>query len=125
MKLGELEKDTMQIVWNTFPNTSFTVRDIVSTFAVQKRHYAYNTVLTVITHLFEKRLLRRKKDGKTFLYTAAMSQEVFLEKTSREFVKNMQKDFGDIAVAYFANVIEDIDPSVLKRAKERLNPSKQ
>lgn len=120
MKLGALEKKVMHIIWKHFATDSFVVRDIVT---AMNSTYAYNTILTVTTHLFEKGLLRRKKNGKTFEYTASVSKNEFVNNASRMAVERLRKEYGDIAVAHFAKIVQEIDPKVLHRAAKALKKS--
>src|SRR5205814_9926545 len=51
-----------------------SVRDI---FAAFEEKIAYTTLMTTLDRLYKKRLLDRRKDGRAFLYSPAVSQEEF------------------------------------------------
>ena len=120
MQLGTLEKTVMQHLWTQYPKTHFTVRAITSDMnARMKKTYAYNTILTVITHLFEKKLLVRRKVGKTFHYRVKVSKEDFVSRASRAVIAQMQRDYGNLALAHFANALEDVDPTLRAKIKKK------
>ena len=50
------------------------MRDI---FAVFEERIAYTTLMTTLDRLYKKSLLDRRKDGRAFLYSPAVSQEEF------------------------------------------------
>lgn len=113
MKLGALEKTIMNVIWSDFTDQEFAVRDIVNYLHDHNSEYAYNTILTVLTHLYEKELLYRKKVGKSCIYTVRETQDSFIKKASVHFMKQMKKDYGDIAVAHFVDALEEVDANLL------------
>jgi predicted transcriptional regulator len=120
MQLGTLEKKIMEIIWSQLTDDRFAVRDIMP--HVPKK-YAYNTIQTVVTHLHEKKLLQRTKEGKTCFYTIALSKADFIKRAWKEFFNEMHTEYGSIVVAQFADFVDDIDPALLRKAKKRLNSS--
>jgi len=62
--LGPLEADIMQVVWRI---RKATVQDVYEELS-KDRTIAYNTVMTVMTRLAQKGVLKRQKDGRAFLY---------------------------------------------------------
>src|SRR5438552_8249711 len=77
--LGPLELAIMELMWARGPAT---VRDIVAALRPE-RVLAHTTVMTTMTHLVEKGLLRRAPlDRRTHLYEAALSREQFLPDAS-------------------------------------------
>jgi len=73
---------------------------------------AYTTVMTVMARLAEKDILRRKKDGRGYVYEAAVSD------TAGIAVRDVIRDFGDNAIASFVEQAR-ADPELAKRL-ERL-----
>lgn len=118
MQLGTLEQQVMHFVWEHYPDTPFVVRDVVD--GLQKQ-YAYNTILTVVTHLYDKQLLKRRKQGKSHAYTIRISKEEFVEHASRTLFNQLRKEYGDIAVAHFANIVEEMDPELIQKAQQQLS----
>jgi predicted transcriptional regulator len=110
--LGELELEIMELMWRR--QGASTVREIAG--AIQgRRQVAYTTVMTVMSHLAEKGLLTRTPlDKKTHLYHVALGREEFLARESHKMVDSMLADFGDVALAQFLEVIEQVDPAHLQ-----------
>lgn len=118
MTLGDLEKQVMEVFWTEDNASPLAVRDILDRVnSATKTTYAYNTILTVMTHLFEKKMLGRKSIGKAFAYTAVLSKQEYVARASNELFLQMQNEYGALAVAHFARCVEKIDPKLLEEAK--------
>ncbi len=117
---GNLEREVMEIVWNS---EYVKVRCIYEKIR-HKRKIAYTTVMTIMDRLFEKGILKRKKEGKTFFYSASYSKEVFLEKTSKNIIDGLIRDFGEVAIVQFANTIDLVDQKKLKMLKQKIKSKK-
>jgi len=76
---------------------------------------AYTTVMTVMSHLAEKGLFTRRHVGKTHYYTVALSKEEFLARSAARQVAQLVANFGDLALARFAEQLAGVDPERLKR----------
>ncbi len=113
--LGSLEAQVMDRVWS---RGTATVRDIVEDLA-RTRQLAYTTVMTIMTRLHEKGLLRRTRDGKTYVYRPALSRAQFRARLSRDIVRGLVAEFGDVALAQFLAALDEVDERH-KRALERL-----
>jgi len=98
--LGPLEADIMQIVW---VRQRVSVQDVHEALC-EKRPIAYNTVMTVMTRLAQKGILKRQKEGRAFIYTSTTSKS--------EVAKNMlqyiiDKIFGGSRAPVFSHLLED------------------
>ena len=71
---GDLEAVVMDHLWSR--TGSATVREILDELPVQRR-LAYNTVLTVVDHLFKKGWLRREPAGRAFRYAPVVSRDEY------------------------------------------------
>src|SRR5690348_10480745 len=67
--LGALEQRVMNCVW---ASGEVTVRHVLSAVGDQ---VAYTTVMTTLDRLYKKGLLRRRKAGRAFAYTAAVKRD--------------------------------------------------
>lgn len=119
--LGELEKEIIDLIWNQ--KHRVTVKFVFEAL-VQKRKIAYTTVMTVMGRLVAKGLLKVKVSGKAYTYQAAVSKDKFLAKTSRQIIKNFVSNFGDAAVAHFAQEIEKIPEDKRQKLLKMLKDSK-
>ncbi len=68
LKLGPLE---MEIVGFFEGNKSLSVHDIQSGLESSGKKLAYTTVMTILSRLYEKGLLKREKNGRQFFYSNA------------------------------------------------------
>ncbi|MGX1806802.1 BlaI/MecI/CopY family transcriptional regulator [Nocardia sp. NPDC055321] len=64
--LGALEKQAMGVLWESAD--ALTVHDLVAGLSAGERVPAYTTVLTVVTHLWEKGWVVREKVGRSYRY---------------------------------------------------------
>src|SRR5579875_1376567 len=115
--LGELQARIMEIVWSSGP---VTVRDVLEDLAAE-RDLAYTTVMTVMTRLWEGGTLLRERVGKTYVYRAAGSREEFRASISGAIVQDLVADFGEMALAQFADALERADPARLARLRTMMN----
>jgi len=115
--LGPLELAVMELMWE---RDAATVRDIVT--ALQPgRPLAHTTVMTIMTHLVDKGLLRRTPlDRRTHLYEVVLSRDQFLQDASARVVRALVEDFGDLALAQFARALEDVSPAQQQRIRRLL-----
>jgi predicted transcriptional regulator len=77
--LGPLERQVLDETWQ---RGEVSVRDICVAFGDQ---VAYTTIMTTLDRLYKKHLLERRKSGRAFLYSPAVSREQ-LETGIREDV---------------------------------------
>ena len=107
---GELEAEIMEIVWKL---ERASVRDVLTILA-KKREVAYTTVMTVMARLHEKGILKRAlHEGGAYVYTPQKPRAQFFEDASKIFIEQLIRDFGEIAVAQFFDVLERHDPAKL------------
>lgn len=119
--LGDLEKEIMDVVWES--SSPVTVREVLERIS-RKRRIAYTTVMTIMTRLVAKRLLKRKLDGnKAYAYQVVYSKEKFLTKTSKQIIKNFISSFGEVAIAHFAQEIEKIPADKRRKFVKMLKSS--
>ncbi|MET9485382.1 BlaI/MecI/CopY family transcriptional regulator [Nocardia sp. NPDC006630] len=64
--LGALESQVMGVLWGEVD--ALSVHDVVDRLSDDRRVPAYTTVLTVLTHLWEKDWVRREKVGRSYRY---------------------------------------------------------
>lgn len=114
--LGDLERAIMEVAW---ARPLVTVRDVVDALH-RSRVPAYTTVMTVMNRLVEKGLLRRKSDGQSFRYAPVRTKAAFLQVSSRQVVATFVRQYGDVAIAQFIDVLDDVDPQRLAALRRKL-----
>ncbi|MBI2860707.1 MAG: BlaI/MecI/CopY family transcriptional regulator [Chloroflexi bacterium] len=112
--LGSLEIEVMKYMWQMGEATVQEVKDAIGS----DRQIAYTTVMTVMGHLVNKELLSRVKEGKRYRYQAVWSREEFLKVSSRNMVRALLNDFGDIAIAGFLGEIDKVNSGDLEQLRK-------
>ena len=114
--LHELESEVMEEVWRH--GGEITVRDVLAALnARSDKERAYTTVMTIMRRLDDKRMLTRRRDGKTDLYQVRMSRDEYLEARSNAEVLAVVEQYGDHALVHFARAMAELDPK--RRAQLR------
>ena len=108
---GELEAKIMDLIWQL---EEATVNDVV---AHLDESYHYNTVMTIMNRLVEKGFLKRRREGRAYIYSAVEDREAFLARVSRQVVEGLLQDFGRLAIAQFIDVADAIDPDLLNELR--------
>jgi predicted transcriptional regulator len=112
-RLGPLEATVMDAVWAT--GEPVTVRTVVDRLNSDRAEpLAYTTVMTVMGRLTEKGSLRRRKEGRLYLYEASAPDAAGLA------VKEVLGTYGDAAVAHFLDEAR-ADPRVMERLRAVLD----
>ncbi len=82
--LGALEKQVMTVLWEV-PD-ALSVHDLVDHLGAEQRTPAYTTILTVVTHLWEKGWVRREKVGRRYRYRPSRSRAEATTELLREIL---------------------------------------
>lgn len=116
---GSLENEVMLCIWE---HNERTVREIYSCIS-KKRKIAYTTVMTVMGRLVKKGLLKRKKQGKFYVYSPKLSKKQTVKKILHQAITFAIDRWGSEAFAAFAEEISELTPKekkkLLKRLKEK------
>ncbi|MGH8934386.1 MAG: BlaI/MecI/CopY family transcriptional regulator [Egibacteraceae bacterium] len=107
--LHELETDVMEQVWILGEATVHAVRDELNARSGKDR--AYTTVMTVMSRLCSKGLLKKERRGRSDHYAAAFSREEYLDARAELEVDTLVAEYGDIALAHFVAHVAKLDPS--------------
>ncbi len=111
--LFDLEAEIMELVW-TEDWEEFAVSD-VHKILEGRREVAYTTVMTTITRLYEKGLLKREKDGRRYLYRPAMPRTAFVEAMTREVLGSLPPVGQEAAIAFLVERVANADEAELDR----------
>ncbi len=109
--LGNLEYAVMQVVWQ---NQRVTVRDVVDALN-QQRPLAYTTVMTVMSRLAEKGILRQHRAGRAYEYEAVYTPEELAAESAGQTIRSLLEDFGPVAVTEFVQQVGQVDRRQLQR----------
>ncbi len=109
--LHKLESLVMEEVWR---QEQATVREVLTALNGGEKERAYTTVMTIMARLDKKGILTRERRGKTDVYEPVMSREQFMDARAEEEVESLVREFGDVALAHFAEQVGNLDPKRLE-----------
>jgi predicted transcriptional regulator len=110
--LGPLEAEVVREMWAV--DRPVTVRELVERLnGVRSKPLAYTTVMTVMSRLEGKGVLRRRREGRGYIYEATA------EDAAGIAVREVMRSFGEDALAQFAAVAQ-ADPALLRRLERLL-----
>lgn len=116
-QLGELETAIMEIVWQ---RGEVTVREVQAALK-PTRQLAYTTVMTVMSRLVPKGILKVRRQGKTDYYCATGTRDDVLNHQAQRAVQNVLAHFGDAAIAQFVRELQALDPDRLVALRSLLD----
>jgi len=107
--LGALEQRTMDVVWE---RGEVTVRDVLSQFGDE---VAYTTLMTTLDRLFKKGLLGRRKVGRAFAYSPAVSREDIRQAVASGLLDSLLQDRRPLlpALSSLVDAVGDRDRELL------------
>lgn len=117
--LGPLERKVMEIIWQ---QKQATVYSVVSQLSKEKE-LAYTTVMTVMARLAKKKILQRKKDGKTYVYTATQTKEKFIHQLVKNTIARMVDSFGETAAVAFLDETKNLSAENTDRLLKKISES--
>jgi len=121
--ISNLEADIMKIVWE---RKKVTVREVheymlrIEIESKQEGFIPYTTVMSTMTTLAEKGLLKQDKSSKTYIYSAAvdnreLSKSIIksvanklLEESSKKIISNFFEDSHDISTESIEKLLKEI-----------------
>lgn len=80
---------------------------------------AYTTVMTVLDHLHRKGIVKRKRVGKGYRYTARFTLAELRDRMARHLVEGLVDDFGETALVHFASALDRVDRRRLARLRSK------
>ena len=97
----------MQILWRRGP---CTVRQVMEELN-HDRPRAYTSVMSLLNVMVEKGFLRRRPQGRAFVYVARVQEQTTLRRMVGDLV---DRAFGGSAEQLVLHVLEQTDPSLHK-----------
>ncbi len=114
--LGPLETDIMQIIWQDERSTVKKVHRKLS----QHRDIAYTTVMTTMSRLAEKGVLRRHREGLAYVYTPAISESDFVTMVVQQVLDGLLDDYSTTAIDYMIDYLARRNPHELLRIQKTI-----
>ncbi len=121
--ISNLEADIMKIVWERKKVTVREVHEYMLRKEIENKKEGfipYTTVMSTMTTLAEKGLLKQDKSSKTYIYSAAVNNkelsksiiksvaEKLLEESSSKMVSHFLSDSSKISVEGIKNLLKEI-----------------
>jgi predicted transcriptional regulator len=89
--LGRTESELMELAWR---HSDLTVKSALFLLGREDRR-AYTTVMTVLGRLTQKGLLSRTRDGRNYVYRAAVDRDRYLQQKVQEVLSCLRTHFPD------------------------------
>lgn len=115
--LGSLEADVMEVIWE---RGDLSVRIVCDILCV-KKSYSFNTIMTIMNRLVEKRLLKKTRQGSSFTYRAAVEKDTFLQDVTRSVVSALVTDGSLFQVAAFAEALQGCSDEDKEKLRKIIN----
>jgi predicted transcriptional regulator len=109
--LGDLEADIMEHVWS---KGQCTVRD-VHNHLLDSRELAYTTVMTVMSRLCDKEILRRETNGTSYMYMPVMEREQYLTRVVGEVLDALLSSHRERTLSQLAGRLHEAEAHRLDR----------
>lgn len=118
---GPLEAKIMDILWNGNEKSIKEVQKIIE----KERTINFNTVMTVMNRLVEKKILEKRVVGRTSLYKPIMTKMEFIDEQSKKLTENLLDEFGGMVVNHMLDSLEEVNQSLLDKLEQKLNQLKK
>jgi len=103
--LGPLERAVMDTMWR---GGHLSVRDVQAQLA---NPAAYTTVMTTLDRLYKKGLVHRKRDGRAFLYTAALERHELETMMTAGLLSGMLSSGPGATRPFLSNLVDAVGDS--------------
>jgi BlaI family transcriptional regulator, penicillinase repressor len=106
------ELEVLQLLWDRGPSTVRQVMEVLN----RRRRRAYTSVMSLLNVMAEKGLLKRRPQGRAYLYEARVERE----KTVGEMLRDLLgRAFDGSAASLVARLLDESSPSPRELAEIR------
>lgn len=95
--LGDLEAEIMEVIWTLRGQRGTAVREIVEILQ-RRRPVAYTTIMTTMSRLARKRLLRTEKRGQAYVYFPMVTHDEFVSGFVGRILENLLQSFSGATI---------------------------
>lgn len=119
--LGKLETELMERTWT---HKEVTVRDL---YNEMHQRLAYTTLMTTLDRLHKKGLLRRRREGKAYFYSAALTEQQYRESLTEHFFEMVLHDSQNSSaiLSRFVEAVSETDAEMLEQLDEIVKAKRQ
>ena len=119
VNLGPLEAEIMRLVWREKPKTVGEVTAMLN--EGRPKALDYRTVLSIMSNLTKKKLLRHRRHGNTYHFSATCTEEEFAYRQGSAAVVALTERWGEAAAAGIVDQLAST-PEVLARLRAIFGP---
>lgn len=120
--LGHLERELMELLW-VLPEAS-----VATVHQQLNGRLAYTTVMTTLDRLFKKGILQRRKHGRAFLYSAAVSRDQFkqglVKKAMDRLLAEHHKETAPL-MAFLVETFQQYDARLLDELERLIQHARE
>jgi predicted transcriptional regulator len=113
--LHPLETEVMEEVWSRGEAPVRIVLEALN--GRSKRTRAYTTIMTTMGRLERKGLLARRREGQADIYAPTLDRDTYRARRASAQVDALVDEFGDAALAHFAQQVDRLDPKRLEQLR--------
>ena len=114
--LGPLEAEIMWLVWQQDQATVKQVHRVLS----RKREIAYTTVMTTMSRLADKGIMKRTRRGMAYLYRPTMTRPEFDHWVLRSVLSGLLDNFDSATMEYMVEYLSQEHPDQLEHLRRVL-----
>ena len=116
--LGPLESEIMWLVWQQGQATVKQVHRVLA----RKREIAYTTVMTTMSRLADKGIMKRTRRGMAYIYRPTMSRVEFDRWVLRSVMTGLLENFDTATMDYLVEYLAQEHPEQLEHLRQALVP---
>ncbi len=111
---GELEARVMDVLWDT--DEWMTPAVVHAAITTKRRRLAYTTIMTILSRLWAKGMLHRRREGRAFAYRSVATREEWAAQRMHVFLEAA----GDrkTALSHFVDAIDAREAARLRQLLE-------
>jgi predicted transcriptional regulator len=107
----------MEVVWDRGEASVREVTQALNDGGPKER--AYTTYMTVMARLDAKKMLERRREGKTDVYRPTYTRHQYADMRARVELETVVDEYGELALAHIARQMAALDPQ-RRRALQRM-----
>lgn len=114
--LGPLESEIMWLVWQQGQATVKQIHRVLS----RRRDIAYTTVMTTMSRLADKGILKRSRRGMAYIYRPTMTRTEFDRWVLRSVLTGLLENFDASTMDYLVEYLSQEHPDQLEHLRRAL-----
>lgn len=100
--LGPLEQKIIDVLWTT--KRPLKPAEVLANL---KGNYAYTTIMTVLKRMVDKKIVKRRLEGKVYFYTPILTKDQFIETNLSGIYGNLVNSYGKLAISQFVDTVKN------------------